>query len=272
MSQQHSHNDGETHHTHHLSDHTTNPLAMHNLPAAEGEGAVCSCRCHIEGRVDDLGEVQGHKSVNCPCLWPAPDTAPRIISGPGHNQHCCRCGSHQKEFDLIQHRAMCENIRREQGWDQCRFCTPTDIYLAPGHITRTDCPAGCNWTFITKSGMATHLKNKHPGWELSDDRTRINSPVAGGYDAGRHSRDAEVVALQEQLAAAITEIKLAVGDKRAIQDELEGERDAARERERALVEAGKVLRDEAATEYRLVDAVKAWDEAKDTAIAASKEK
>ncbi len=33
--------------------------------------------------------------------------------------------------------------------------------MAVKHIPRTDCPAGCNWTFITKAGMNNHLKTKH---------------------------------------------------------------------------------------------------------------
>ncbi len=40
--------------------------------------------------------------------------------------------------------------------------------LLPGRIPRTNCPAGCEWTFITRTGMNNHLKNKHPEWQPAD--------------------------------------------------------------------------------------------------------
>ncbi len=40
----------------------------------------------------------------------------------GDGYHCCNCGSHQKEFDEIQHAQHCEEIRHEQHWLVCRFC------------------------------------------------------------------------------------------------------------------------------------------------------
>lgn len=42
--------------------------------------------------------------------------------GPGF--HCCDCGSHQHEFDEIQHKQYCDGIREEQQWTTCRFCFP----------------------------------------------------------------------------------------------------------------------------------------------------
>ncbi len=42
--------------------------------------------------------------------------------------HCCDCGSHQPEFDGIQHKQVCDEIRDEirieQQWTSCRFCFP----------------------------------------------------------------------------------------------------------------------------------------------------
>ncbi len=56
------------------------------------------------------------------------DAAPRIkpvlsiFGEPGGTEHCCRCGSHQQTFDLIQHTPLCERIRAEQEWTDCVFC------------------------------------------------------------------------------------------------------------------------------------------------------
>ena len=53
----------------------------------------------------------------------------------GDGYHCCRCGSHQKEFDKIQHAQVCEQIRQEQNWTVCRFCEQA-ILERPNAITK----------------------------------------------------------------------------------------------------------------------------------------
>lgn len=40
----------------------------------------------------------------------------------GRGFHCCDCGSHQPEFDELQHKQLCDEIRVEQQWTTCRFC------------------------------------------------------------------------------------------------------------------------------------------------------
>ncbi len=57
-----------------LHDHPYDPFeeysplinALADYFQAEGD-LKCICLCHSNGRVNDIGEVYGHKSSNCPC-------------------------------------------------------------------------------------------------------------------------------------------------------------------------------------------------------------
>lgn len=70
-----------------------------------------------EERDRSMGTLQERMDAGAAAMKITPNSATL-----DRGYHCCNCGSHQKEFDEIQHSQHCVAIRLEQQWTVCRFC------------------------------------------------------------------------------------------------------------------------------------------------------
>ncbi len=113
----------------------------------------------------------------------------------GDGYHCCNCGSHQKEFDEIQHAQHCEQIRHEQHWIVCRFCEQAAIEYLNSIVK-----AISNLNFLT--AMIWQI-NEDKGWHEKErhfdgDIALIHSEASEALEEWRNGIEPTEIYFSEQ--------------------------------------------------------------------------